>query len=94
MAISVVSIAVMFEMDGTVCQRARVALGAVAPKPIRASRVEGVLEGKEIDGGVIDECAALVKKEISPISDIRASADYRALATSVLLRRAIQVALG
>jgi carbon-monoxide dehydrogenase medium subunit len=94
MAISVVSIAVMFEMDGTVCQRARVALGAVAPKPIRASRVEGVLEGKEIDAGVIDECAALVKKEISPISDIRASADYRALATSVLLRRAIQVALG
>lgn len=94
MAISVVSIAVMLEMDGKVCQKARVALGAVAPTPIRANRVEDLLVGKEIDPGVIDRCAALVKEEISPISDIRASAEYRTMAASVLLKRAIQQALG
>ena len=94
MAISVVSIAVMLEMDGKVCQKARVALGAVAPKPIRANRVEDLLVGKEIDPGVIDRCAALVKEEISPISDIRASAEYRTMAASVLLKRAIQQVLG
>jgi carbon-monoxide dehydrogenase medium subunit len=93
MAISVVSIAVMLEMDGRLCRRARVALGAVAPKPIRAHRVEGLLEGREIDGRVIDECAGVVKEEISPISDIRASAEYRTLATAVLLKRAIHEAL-
>ncbi len=93
MAISVVSIAVMFEMDGEVCRKARVALGAVAPKPIRAYRVEGRLEGKEIDTKTIEECAALVREEISPISDIRATSEYRELAASVLLKRAIREAL-
>lgn len=93
MAISVVSIAVMLEMKGKVCQKARIALGAVAPIPIRAYRVEKNLEGKEINQEIIQECSAIVKEEISPISDIRASAEYRELATSVLFRRAIQEAL-
>jgi len=93
MAISVVSIAVMLEMKGKVCQKARIALGAVAPIPIRAYRVEKNLEGKEINKEIIQECSAIVKEEISPISDIRASAEYRELATSVLFRRAIQEAL-
>lgn len=94
MAISVVSLAVMLEMEGEVCRNARVALGAVAPKPIRAYRVEKALQGKPRERGNIDECAVLVKEEITPISDIRASAEYRALAASVLLKRAIVEALG
>lgn len=93
MAISVVSLAVILEMDGTVCQKARIAFGAVAPKPIRAYRVEELLSGKTIDSKAIDECAAIVEAEISPISDIRASAEYRRLVVPVLLKRAIQEAL-
>jgi len=93
MAISVVSIAVMLELKGKRCRQARVALGAVAPKPIRAYCLEGLLEGREIDSKVIGECSVAVMKEISPITDIRGSAEYRKLATSVLLRRAIQEAL-
>jgi len=93
MAISVVSIAVMLEMEGKVCQKARVALGAVAPTPIRACRVEKNLEGRKIDQEIIQECSAVVKDEISPISDIRSSAEYRRLATSVLFKRAIQEVL-
>jgi len=93
MAISVVSVAVMLDMEKTMCRKARVALGAVAPKPIRAYRVEGSLEGREIDPHVIDECSECVTEEISPISDIRATAEYRKLTTSVLLRRAVQEAL-
>jgi carbon-monoxide dehydrogenase medium subunit len=90
MAISVGSIALMLEMDGNRCKKARVGLGAVAPQPIRAYRVEERLEGKEISQALIDACAEVVKEEISPISDIRASADYRSHATSVLLKRAIR----
>lgn len=93
MAISVVSIAVMLEMEGKVCQKARVALGAVAPTPIRIFRVEKNLEGKEINQEFIQECSTIVKKEISPISDIRASAEYRKLSTGVLFKRAIQEVL-
>lgn len=93
LAISVVSIAVMLDMKGKACQKARVALGAVAPTIIRARHVESKLEGGEIDEKVIQECADIVKEEISPISDIRASAEYRRLATSAILKRAIQQAL-
>jgi carbon-monoxide dehydrogenase medium subunit len=93
MAISVVSIALMIEMEGKVCQKARVALGAVSPTPIRVYRLEKNLEGKEIDQKIIQECSVILKEKISPISDIRASAEYRKLATSVLFKRAIQGAL-
>ncbi|MBW2064554.1 MAG: xanthine dehydrogenase family protein subunit M [Deltaproteobacteria bacterium] len=93
MAISVASIATMLEMDGDVCTKARVALGAVAPRPIRAYGVEKMLEGKRIDEDLIGECSQLIKKEINPISDIRASAEYRTLVTSVLFRRCIQKSL-
>ena len=93
MAISVVSIAVVLEMEDNLCQKARVALGAVAPTPVRAYRVESVLEGTRIDSETLDTCSRVVTEEISPISDIRASSTYRTQATAVLLRRAIAEAL-
>lgn len=93
LAISVVSIAVILDMEGQVCQKARVALGAVAPTIIRAFHVESKLEGGKINENIIQECADIVKEEISPISDIRASAEYRRLASSVMLKRAIQQVL-
>ena len=94
MTISIVSIAVMLEIDDDeVCKKIRVALGAVAPKPIRAYRVEERLEGNKIDEKLIEDCNRIVKDEISPISDIRASAEYRIWVTQVMLRRAIEGAL-
>lgn len=90
MAISVASISLMLELKGKVCQKARIALGSIAPTPVRARQVEKNLEGEEINDKIIQECSALVKEEIMPISDIRASAAYRNWVTSVLVRRAIQ----
>jgi carbon-monoxide dehydrogenase medium subunit len=52
--------------------------------------VEKILEGKEIDSKLIEECSVIVQEEISPISDIRASAEYRRHVASVLFKRAIQ----
>jgi CO/xanthine dehydrogenase FAD-binding subunit len=92
-AISVVSIALLLQMEGDVCRKARVALGSVAPTPIRAYGVEKALEGKEIDGKIPETCAELIRREISPISDIRASAEYRRWTASVLFRRALQAAV-
>lgn len=94
-ALSIVSIAVMLELEGKVCRRARVALCPLAPKPIRAYHVEELLEGKEIDAGLLDECSAVLKEEITPRRvSIRASAEYRKMLAPVLLKRAIREALG
>jgi len=93
MAISVASVAVMLEMEGMVCRKARVALGSVAPTPIRAYHTEQRLEQGEIDGNTVEECSAIVQKEIFPISDIRATDKYRNSITSVLLKRAIRQVL-
>lgn len=90
MAISVASISLMLELKGKVCLKARIAVGAVAPTPVRIRKVEKNLEGKEINDKIIQECSALVREEIMPISDIRASAAYRNWVTPVLIGRAIQ----
>jgi CO/xanthine dehydrogenase FAD-binding subunit len=92
-AISVVSIALLLRMEGDVCRRARVALGSVAPTPMRAYGVEKALEGKEIGEKITEACADMIRGEISPLSDIRASAEYRRWTASVLFRRAIQAAM-
>jgi CO/xanthine dehydrogenase FAD-binding subunit len=92
-AISVVSLALSLDVEGSVCSKARVALGSVAPTPMRAYGVEKTLQGKEVDDKIIETCAALIRQEISPISDIRASAEYRRWTASVLFQRAIRTAM-
>jgi len=92
-SICVASIAVALDMDGKRCRKARVAAGSVAPIPMRAYRVEKLLEGKEIDAALLEECMAVVKEEISPISDIRGSLEYRSYVTAMILKRNIKHAL-
>ncbi len=92
-SICVASIAVMLDMDGKTCRKARVAAGSVAPIPMRAYRVEKFLEGKEINATLLEECMAVVKEEISPISDIRGSLEYRSYVTAMILKRCIKRAL-
>jgi len=92
-SICVASIAVALDMDGKTCRKARVAAGSVAPIPMRVQRVEKLLEGKEIDAALLEECMAVVKEEISPISDIRGSLEYRTYVTAMILRRNIKRAL-
>jgi carbon-monoxide dehydrogenase medium subunit len=92
-SICVASIAVALDMDGKTCRKARIAAGSVAPIPMRVTRVEKLLEGKEIDTALLEECVAVVKEEISPISDIRGSREYRSYVTSIILKRNIERAL-
>ena len=90
MAISVVSIAILTEMAGDVCKKVRIGLGAAAPRPIRAYKVEELLEGQRVTEELTETCCERVKKEVNPITDIRASAEYRRSMASVLLKRLIQ----
>ena len=87
-AISVASVAVMVEGDGDGrCRQARIALGAVAPRPIRARAAEDLLRGRKLDPATIAKAARLASESASPIDDIRGSAAYRQRVIGVLVRR-------
>ncbi len=79
---------VMIMSDGT-CQDARIVLGAVAPTPMRAKKAEEILRGKKVTAALIDKSAQAASEEARPITDVRASADYRREIVRVLTRRAI-----
>ncbi len=91
-AIAVVSVAVVLEVQRGVCQKARIALGSVAPRPLRAKAAEQWLTGKPLTRALFAEAAALAGEAISPISDLRASADYRRRTAVVLTRRMLEKA--
>jgi carbon-monoxide dehydrogenase medium subunit len=87
-AISVLSAAVMVERDvAGLCRRAAIALGAVAPRPFRATEAEATLVGQPLTSDVIAEAARLAAAATRPISDIRGSANYRRRVTEVVVRR-------
>lgn len=75
--ISTISIGLGGVSDGKRLRNARVAIGAVAPTPIRAPQVEEALEGKLLDSATIAAAAAAAGRDIRPISDLRASDWYR-----------------
>lgn len=79
MDIGLVNIAVLLDSDGDsgVCNRIMIALGAVAPIPLRAEKAEAMLNGKELKPGLIREAAEAAANEAEPITDFRASAEYR-----------------
>ena len=79
-----------------VCVRdeVRIALGAVAPVPVRAFKTEELLKGKIIDEPLLEKAGESALTEVSPISDIRSSQEYREEIIKVLVRRAILQAKG
>ena len=91
LAIAIVSVAVVHEPDaGTV----RIAMGSVAPVPVRAVAAEELFarewEPGKVDDAFVDAVAAEAARAASPIDDIRASARYRTVLTEVLARRALR----
>ena len=69
---------------------ARLALGAVAPTPLRARQAESLLLGNTLNEDLLTHVGEAVMREVSPISDSRASAEYRREMSGVLARRALR----
>jgi CO/xanthine dehydrogenase FAD-binding subunit len=84
--------AVQLGEGGEICS-ARIALGAVAPTPMRALHAEERLAGCRPDEALINEAALLASAETRPIDDLRASADFRRHLVEVLTRRALEGAI-
>lgn len=68
----------------------RLAFGAVAPRPFRATSIEAELRGRVLDDEAIAAARRLVAGAISPISDVRASAEYRTHMCEVMLERGLR----
>ena len=68
----------------------RIALGAVAPTPVRALGVEAFLAGRTPDAATRRRAVELLQRDIAPIDDVRAPARYRRLAAAVLLDRLLK----
>lgn len=88
-----VNVAVTVIVTDGICQDVKIALGSVAPTPIRANKAEEALKGKKLDQETIAEAAETAAEETKPIDDIRSTAEYRKEVTKVLVRRAIKKAL-
>jgi CO/xanthine dehydrogenase FAD-binding subunit len=88
MAIAIASVAVNLEVRQNKISQIRIAAGSVAPTPIRLTIVEEFLENKEISNKLVEEAMNKVSEEVNPISDIRASEEYRRYISGILFKRA------
>jgi CO/xanthine dehydrogenase FAD-binding subunit len=91
-ALALVNVAAAFWAEGGKFVEPRIALGAVAPTVIRAPRAEGFLAGKPISVEAMAEAGRIAATEAKPISDFRASADYRRDLIETLTKRALETA--
>jgi CO/xanthine dehydrogenase FAD-binding subunit len=76
-AISKVCFAAVARMDADQIVEVRVALGSVAPIPIRCVQTENALRGQTINTATIDAAKSALRAEIAPIDDLRSTRDYR-----------------
>ena len=92
MDIAMVGVAVLITADAgnSSLQDVRIALGAVAPTPIRATKAEALLRGRSLTAALVKEAATLAASESSPITDQRSSAEYRGWIVEALTRRGLE----
>jgi CO/xanthine dehydrogenase FAD-binding subunit len=93
MEIAVVGATAVVTVDGTSVVSARLAITALAPTIRRVEAAEATLTGSDGGDQAIAEAARAVAGGSAPISDVRASADYRTAMAEVVARRAIAAAI-
>lgn len=91
MDIATVGVASALTVDGSgVCTGARIALGAVAPTPLRANAAEDMLLGQQLSPELLQTAAEQAMSQASPIDDVRGTARYRREMVGVLTRRTLE----
>jgi carbon-monoxide dehydrogenase medium subunit len=94
MDLAVASVALLLEMEGKTCRKARVAAGSVAPVPLRLHKVEVLLEGKAISPELANQAQRMASESCAPISDIRSTEEYRRQIVGVYVKRGLAQILG
>ncbi len=94
MDLAIASLAVLLEMERGKCRKARIAAGSVAPVPLRLYKVEDLFEGAAISKDLVSKAQQLASEIVSPITDIRATEEYRRQIVGVYVRRGLEKILG
>ncbi|MBS0614867.1 MAG: xanthine dehydrogenase family protein subunit M [Proteobacteria bacterium] len=92
--ISTVSLALGARFAAGKLSNVRVAMGSVAPTPLRARHVESALEGKKLDSATIAAAVAATAEDAKPIDDVRASAWYRGHLARVFVEEVLESVRG
>ena len=92
MDIAVVGVGSAVTLDDGYCTAARIALGAVAPTPIRSVKAESVLVGQRLSTELITRAAETAAEDARPISDVRGSAEFRRHLVAELAKRTLTTA--
>lgn len=87
------SAAVVVSCKDGLIETVRIALGGVAPRPLRATRAEDLLQGTPGSDEALDEAASVVRVDVDPWSDANATAAYRRHVVGILTKRCLVTAL-
>ena len=91
--LAIVGVATRLTLDNShIVRKVRIVLGAVAPTPIRVRRAEEMIQDRALDEKTIEEAAKVAAEESKPISDQRASAQYRRDMVRVCTRNCLKEA--
>ncbi len=93
LTIAIASVASLVALRGQTVVDVRIAVGSVAPTPLRLCAVEDIVRGHRLDDRRIDAAHAATLEAISPIDDVRATASYRRAVTGDLVARSLREAL-
>ena len=91
--LAMVGVAALVVMEADILKDVRIALGAVAPTPIRARKAEAILRGYPMDDKRLEAAGHAASQEATPIDDVRSSAEYRKTLVAVLTRRTVTQAI-
>jgi carbon-monoxide dehydrogenase medium subunit len=87
MEIALISATTLVTLEGSICKTARIVLGAVAPTYIRCQKTESFLASKTITEDIAEQAGQIASQSCNPITDIRASAEYRRQLVKVMVKR-------
>jgi carbon-monoxide dehydrogenase medium subunit len=93
MDLAIASVAILLELEGKKCLKARIAAGSVAPVPLRLKEVENLLEGATLTTATVIEAKNLAETSVSPITDIRSTKEYRRSIIGVYVQRGLEALL-
>jgi aerobic carbon-monoxide dehydrogenase medium subunit len=85
--------AAVLQLDGGTCSKASIALTNAGPTALKATEAEGVLAGRVIDEGLIEQAAEKVMVLCDPTEDLRGDREYKTHMAAEMTRRAIREAL-
>jgi carbon-monoxide dehydrogenase medium subunit len=87
---AIVSAVAAVRVEGGVMREARVALGGVVDKPVRAKDAEALLVGREAGSSAFRDAAEAARAAFEPFGDIHASSEYKSELVAVMTRRALE----